>query len=80
MTDAWEIRVERNAMGGKDDPPNRIFLGGQTVEVIEVIDHWLGVDHAYYKVRGADQAIYIVRKDAAGRWQLIMIDRMPTSL
>ena len=47
MTDAWEIRVERNAMGGEDDSPKRIFLGGRTIEIIDVIDRWLGADHAY---------------------------------
>ncbi len=80
MTDVWEIRVERNAVGGRDDSPTRIFLGGRTVEVIEVIDRWPGFDHTYYKVRGADEATYIVREDATGHWQLIMMDRMPTSL
>ena len=80
MKDAWDIRVERDEMGSMDDPPKRIFLGGRTVEVIEVIDRWLGVDHAYYKVRGADEATYILREDAVGQWQLIMVDRMPTSV
>jgi hypothetical protein len=80
MTDAWAIRVERTAVGGVDDSPKRILLGGRTVEIIEVIDRWLGADHAYYKVRGADGATYIVREDAAGHWQLIMIDRLPASV
>ena len=80
MSGVWEIRVERNAVGDKDDSPKRIFLGGRTVEVIEIIDRWLGADHTYYKLRGADEATYIVREDVTGHWQLIMIDRMPTSL
>ena len=80
MSDAWEIRVERDEMGNKDDPPKRILLGGRTVEVIKVIDRWLGTDHAYYKVRGADEATYILRQDASGQWQLVMVDRMPTSV
>ena len=80
MSDAWELRVERDGMGNLDDPPKRIFLGGRTVEVVEVIDRWFGRDHAYYKVGGADEAAYILREDAAGRWRLIMIDRLPTSV
>ena len=80
MTEAWEIRVERNAMGGRNDSLKRIFLDGRTVEVIEVIDRWHGSDHTYYKFLGADEATYIVRENAAGHWQLIMIDRTPTLL
>jgi len=80
MSDAWDIRVERDEMGNMDDPPKRIFLGGRTVEVIEVIDRWLATDHAYYKVLGADEATYILREDAIGHWQLVMVDRLPTSL
>ena len=80
MNDAWEIRVERDEMGNKDDPPKRIFLGGRTVEVVEVIDRWLGRDHAYDKVRGADEAAYTLCEDASGQWCLIMIDGLPTSV
>lgn len=50
MSDAWDIRVERDEMGNMDDPPKRIFLGNRIVEVIKVIDRWLAADHAYYKV------------------------------
>jgi hypothetical protein len=80
MSDAWDIRVERDEMGNMDDPPKRIFLGNRIVEVIKVIDRWLAADHAYYKVRGADEATYILREDATGHWQLVMVDRLPTSL
>ena len=80
MNDAWDIRVERDEMGNMDDPPKWIFLCGRTVEVIEVIDRWLATDHANYKVRGADEATYILREDATGHWQLVMVDRLPTSL
>ena len=80
MKNAWKIRVERNARGSKDDPPVRIFLGCRAIEVVEVIDRWLATDHAYYKVRGADEATYILREDANGHWQLVMVDRLPTSL
>ena len=80
MSDAWEIRVEREAMASVEDPPKRIFLGSRTVEVVEAIDRWLGRDHAYDKVRGADEAAYILREDASGQWCLIMIDGLPTSV
>ena len=80
MTDPWEIRVERNAMGCEDDPPERIFLGGRAINVVEVIESWFGADHAYHNVRAADEATCILREDVAGRWRLIMVDRLPTSV
>jgi hypothetical protein len=75
MASAWEVRVACDALGGPDDPPKRIFSGGRTIEVVQVIDRWLGADHAYYKVRGADDAIYVLRRGAFGEWRLIMFDR-----
>lgn len=80
MNDAWEILVERDEVGNVDNPPKQIFLVGRTVEVIKVIDRWLCPDHAYYKVRADDEATYILREDATGRWQLIMVDRTLTSV
>ena len=80
MIDAWEIHVELDEMGNMDDPPKRTFLGGRTVEVIQMIDRWFGADHAYYNVRDADRATYILRRDAFGHWQLIMYDREHASV
>ncbi|MFQ5617447.1 MAG: hypothetical protein ACE5FR_00610 [Rhodospirillales bacterium] len=46
----------------------------------DVIDRWLTPDHRYFKVRGDDGAVYILRHDVkAGRWELTMSDGGPAS-
>jgi hypothetical protein len=46
---------------------------GRAVELLEVLDCWLGVDHRYFKMLGADGATYILRHDTAReRWELTM--------
>jgi hypothetical protein len=41
------------------------------MEVADVLDRWLAPDHRYFKVRGTDGAIYILRHDAnSGDWEL----------
>ncbi len=59
-----------------DEAPQRFFLGERKVEVIETLDRWLDPDHEYFKVRGDDQSVYILRHDvAADRWELTMFER-----
>jgi len=62
-----------------DESPVRFFLGERVVEVREIIDRWLGQDHRYFKVRGDDNATYILRHDSgADIWELTMFDRTGT--
>lgn len=77
MDSDWAVRVECDATGRGEDTPKRIFIADRTVDVVDVIDRWLGGDHAYYKVRDADQVTYILRQGAHGRWRLVMLDRLP---
>jgi hypothetical protein len=59
-----------------DDEPRAFRIGGRLVGVAEVIDRWLGVDHRYYKLRGDDGAVYIVRHDEQrDAWELAVYDR-----
>jgi len=45
------------------------------VEISELLDLWLDPEHRYFKVRGEDNAVYILRHDVkAGRWELTMFD------
>jgi hypothetical protein len=42
---------------------------------VEVLDRWLAPDHRYFKVRGDDSAVYILRHDeGAGEWEMTMFD------
>lgn len=61
-----------------EETPRRLEIDGRRVEVVEVIDRWLGQDHRYFKVRGDDGAIYLLRHgDADDRWELRTIELRP---
>lgn len=70
------IRVECYAGYRGEQTPVRFYMGERKIEVLEVIDRWLGPDHRYFKLKGDDDGVYIVRFDAAaGEWELTMFSR-----
>jgi hypothetical protein len=72
---AMSLRVESYSGYRSEETPRRFFLGERKVEVIEVIDRWLAPDHRYFKVRGDDGGLYILRcGNEAGRWDLVLFE------
>jgi len=66
------VRVECYAGHRAEETPRRVWFGHRTVEVVDIIDRWLSPDHRYFKVRGHDEAVYILRHDEpTGRWELV---------
>lgn len=60
-----------------EETPRRFVLGENRVEVQEVMDRWLAPDHRYFKLRGDDGAVYILRHDSAeDRWELVLYRAM----
>jgi hypothetical protein len=58
-----------------EETPRRFKLGRDTVEAAEILDRWIGPDHRYFKIRGDDGAVYILRHDTEGDfWELTMFD------
>jgi len=71
--DPLTIRVECYAGYRDEETPQRFFMGDKTVEIEEVIDRWLAPEHRYFKVRGSENDIYILRYDEVARqWQLTL--------
>jgi hypothetical protein len=75
----WEdgpfIRVESYAGHRADTEPRRLVIGGREVTVTEVIDRWLDPQHRYFKLRGDDGGIYLVRQDTlSDQWELTLFD------
>lgn len=62
-----QIEVECYCGYRGEEIPRRIHFTGRSVTVAEVVDRWLSPDHRYFKVRGDDRAMYIIRHDAT-RW------------
>lgn len=65
-----QISVECYAGYQGEELPRAIMIGDRRVAVDEVLDRWLAPDHRYFKVKGEDGAVYIVRHDvASGVWE-----------
>jgi hypothetical protein len=70
------IDVECYAGHRGEQTPRTVLLGEHRIRVLEVLDQWLAPDHRYFKVKGDDAHIYIVRHDVgSGRWELTMYQR-----
>lgn len=67
------VRVECYAGHRGEETPRRFWLGGRSVELVEIQDAWLVPDHRYFKMRGAEGATYFLRYDQpSGPWQLTL--------
>lgn len=68
-----ELRVECYAGYRGEETPRAIVFGDRRIVVIEVLDSWLAPDHRYFKLRGDDGNLYILRHDVpADRWDLTL--------
>ncbi|MDZ7581525.1 MAG: hypothetical protein U5R30_13155 [Deltaproteobacteria bacterium] len=47
-----------------EETPRRIRFKSRTVAVQAVLDRWLSPDHRYFKIKGADGDLYIIRHDS----------------
>lgn len=69
------IRVECYAGYRGEETPRRFFIGSRQIEVVEVIDRWLAPEYRYFKVRGDDSGIYILRHEVEqDHWDLTLYD------
>jgi hypothetical protein len=70
------LRVECYAGHRGEETPRVLYIDDRRITVIEVLDAWLAPDHRYFKLRGDDGDIYIVRHDPrADSWELTMFKR-----
>ncbi|MBN1238418.1 MAG: hypothetical protein JXB36_07940 [Gammaproteobacteria bacterium] len=76
MTDPADLRVLCYAGHRGEQTPQQFFLGERAVDVAEVLDSWIAPDHRYFKCRGSDGDVYILRHDVGrDRWELTMFAR-----
>jgi hypothetical protein len=72
---AATMRVTTRGGDTREASPHLFFIGRRTIEVIEIIDRWIDIEHSYFKLRGSDSGIYILRHDAGtGDWEMILFD------
>jgi hypothetical protein len=69
------LRVECYAGHRADTEPGRLHIGQRGVAVREIIDRWLDPRHRYFKLRGDDGGIYLLRHDTIeDRWEMTLYD------
>lgn len=70
------VQVECYAGYKGEQTPRTIVIGDRRIAVLEVLDQWLAPDHRYFKIRGDDGDVYIVRQDVmSGEWTLTLFKR-----
>jgi hypothetical protein len=76
MTGTIEVRVSCYAGYRGEESPRSFLIKERKIEVVELLDSWLAPDHRYFKVRGDDRGVYILRHEVATeQWQLTMYER-----
>lgn len=64
------------AADGGEESPRALIIGERRIDVVEILDRWLAPDHRYFKLKGSDGDVYIVRYDpAADAWELTLFQR-----
>ena len=72
-TGDFVIRVDSCPGHRGESTPCRFYLGTREVAVEEVVDRWRGDDHRYFKVRGDDGDLYILRHEPGREhWELTL--------
>jgi hypothetical protein len=70
-----EVRVECYAGHRAEEEPRRLHLGTREIAITEILDRWLDPGHRYFKVRGDDGGVYLLRHEVADdRWDMILFD------
>lgn len=67
------LKVDAVARHAGRIEPVAFWLGENCLDVLEIVDRWPATDYTYFKVAASDQAIYILRHDAASdTWELTL--------
>ena len=72
-----KVHVERRVGHLGLEIPMCLRFGRREVEIVETVDQWYGSDHCYFKIKGNDGNLYILRFDE-GRvgWELTMFQNL----
>jgi hypothetical protein len=76
-----QVQVETFADHRGVETPRRLDLNWRTVEIVESDDQWSGADYRYFRVKGDDGNVYILRlNEPSGEWELTMFQRQAETL
>jgi hypothetical protein len=63
-----QISVECHAGYRGEETPRRLHLEGRTIEVVEIIERRTEPEARFFRVRGDDGRVYILRSDHSTGW------------
>jgi hypothetical protein len=67
------VRVETCIGYGGVEWPRRFYFDERCIDVAESLDQWHGADYRYFKVKGGDGNLYILRvDDSRHEWDLTL--------
>ena len=70
------IGVECYAGHRGEQTPRSLIIAGERIDVAQVLDQWLAPDHRYFKLKGTDHHVYLIRHDTiAHTWELTLYQR-----
>jgi len=71
-----QVQVEHRTDHLGVEIPMRFRFDGREIEIVEIVDQWYGPDYRYFKIKGNDGNLCILRFDE-GRveWELTMFQR-----
>jgi hypothetical protein len=68
-----QVQVERCADHLGVERPVRFQFAAREVQIVENVDQWYGSDYCYFKIKGSDGNLYILRFDETrAQWELTM--------
>jgi hypothetical protein len=62
MQGRYRIRVESYSGYKAGERPLWFIVGSRRIEVVEVEDRWYSPDASWFRVRGDDGAVYVLRR------------------
>lgn len=71
-----QVQVETYVDEAGFEKVRQVRFDNRVIDVADTIDRWHGADCRYVKVRGRDDAVYILRHDQTrAEWELTMYQR-----
>lgn len=69
------LSVETSSGTAGNGAPVAFALRDRIFKVREIVDHWDGIDHAYYKVIADDGNLYVIRHDLEeNQWEMMLME------
>ncbi len=79
IAEAITIKVVCYSGYRAEESPVRFYLVERKIVAEAIIDWWLALDHRYFKVRGDDKSLYIIRHETVtDTLELTIFDRTGT--